>query len=205
MPDTLPEVDFAPPRGRSRRQILLWGVAGWALATGVAWALLSRDGTQLRSPRSLSPAGETTAAPAATIPDEPAAPPARSTPSLPAATHSSANAEPIPLLPDCQTALNDSHGELEHSDWNLPRDMTQTDYGALLDGPTARQSLKHCTHGKSMRVDLCVAVRGIRAVGASVTTEPDSGDVRACINRTIAEFRFPHQPRIQLFRSHLNL
>ncbi len=200
LPDALPEADLAPRQGRSRRAILTWGAVSWALATAIGWILLQRHSEEADQTPPTSP-----------IPDAPPvaaplpAPPPRAEQTLPAATHSTGNVAPPPLLPGCEEARAAISAELTQSDWALPRDMTDTNYGALMDGPGARAALKHCASNRSYRVELCVMVLGVKAVGVSADAEPENAAVSACINRAIATMRFPHQPTPQLLRSRITL
>ncbi len=200
LPDALPDVEFAPPRGRSRRALFLGGLTAWSAAIALAWALLTglwvpQGVHSVTAPRATPSIVRTAALPPRPPQHEP----------LPAATQSTGSVPPPPALPGCEEALEHYHGAASRSDWSLPRDMTETDYSTLLDGPKSRATLHHCRDGKAFRLDLCVAVLGIKAVGVSVRTEPEDAKAARCIRNVVAGLRFPHQSRPQLFRTRISL
>jgi hypothetical protein len=213
LPDTLPEweVPSAPRRGRGG----IFGLSFTGYAAVVAVCIgLSSGALSLRPPSGSTPGPApferpTVAAAVATAPSET---PRSETPppTAPAASTSvGSSVEPTPAwsppLPSCEEAARTYKDDLTEGSTALPRDMTGSAYGALLDGPATQLLLTSCAARRWRHVDVCVAVRGFRAVGATVETDPQDGAVERCIANTIAGLSFSHQPVLKLIRSELSL
>jgi hypothetical protein len=212
LPDSLPEFELpsAPRRGRAG----IFGLSFLAYAAVVAVCVAVSSGALSfwkADPSAPSPASvEPAAAPAAqrsppleTTRSETTVPVAQaSTPVEPGARPAPALSTP---LPSCEEAAQTYRDDLTEGSTALPRDMTESAYGALLDGPATQLLLTSCAARHWRHVDVCVAVRGFRAVGLSVQTDPEDGAVERCIAHTIAGLSFSHQPVLKIIRSELGL
>ena len=105
----------------------------------------------------------------------------------------------------CEEAAEKYNSDLIFGSSSLPRDMTGSAYGALLQGTQTFSRLQRCATGKPRLVNLCVAIRGFRAVGVTATASPDDRTTEQCLVRAISELRFSHQPTLQLLRTNLTL
>jgi hypothetical protein len=213
LPDTLPEFDLpsAPRRGRAG----IFGLSFVAYAAVVAVCvglssgalLLQKPGVSAEAPKSVEP---TAAPPALTATTSeatrsettPAVAEAGSTPGVPSAPPSPAWST---ALPSCEQAAETYKDDLSEGSTALPRDMTGSAYGALLDGPATQLLLTRCAARRWRHVNVCVAVRGFHAVGLSVKTDPQDGSVERCVANTIAGLSFSHQPVLKIIRSEFSL
>jgi hypothetical protein len=100
----------------------------------------------------------------------------------------------------CEEALAQRH-QLSSNVTSLPRNMTGSAYGALLNGTGALELLRDCTPGTWRRADLCVAVEGVTAVGVTVRTTPADDSVERCMSGAIAALTFSHQDNLQVLRT----
>ncbi|MBN1611648.1 MAG: hypothetical protein JW940_33745 [Polyangiaceae bacterium] len=211
LPDALPEseVPSAPRRGRAR--IFGLSFAGYAavvaLCVGLTSGALSLQKTDGPEPSPASfeptavPAAVTSTLSEATRPETTVAQAALA-PAMPSAQPTRARST---ALPSCEQAAETYKDDLTEGSTALPRDMTGSAYGALLDGPATQLLLTNCAARHWRHADICVAVRGFRAVGVSVQTDPRDGSVERCIAATIAGLSFSHQPVLRLIRSEISL
>jgi hypothetical protein len=224
LPDALPEYDLpsAPRRGRAG----IFGLSFVAYAAVVAVCVgVSSGALSLQKPDVPEP-GPMSAEPAAAISTPSAA--TRSEASAPVdqtASSDVATSGPAPAasadvtgadsaqparpwstaLPSCEQAAEMYKDDFYEGSAALPRDMTGSAYGALLDGPATQLLLTRCAARRWRHVDVCVAVRGFRAVGVSVQTDPQDGSVERCVAATIAGLTFSHQPVLKVIRSEISL
>jgi hypothetical protein len=224
LPDALPEFDqpSAPHRGRAAifTASFIAYAAVLAVAVGLAYGALplfapaapdappelpqiSTALTSARPPGASSPvaAASIAAAPRRAEADRPAGTTAEPT----AVADGARVTAPSPPLPSCEQAADTYRDDLSEGTTALPRDMTGSGYGALLDGPATQRLLTRCAARGWRHVELCVAVRGFRAVGITVQTDPNDASVERCIARTIADLSFSHQPVLRVIRTEMSL
>ena len=130
--------------------------------------------------------------------------PARSTTNPDRDSEEEAPSPPRPLL-SCDEATQQYSSDLVAGSSTLPRDMTGSAYGALLEGPSKLSRLQRCATGRAQRVELCVAIRGLRAIGVTASTASDDRATERCLARAIGELRFSYQPTLQLIRTRITL
>lgn len=222
LPDSWLEPTRTPAPSRSRRRWLLAGLIAWLGACTLAFALVNGwRPSQLQpanDPASAQSTAAHTPAPPATVAPEPtnraaklaAAPPLDDAAMPPKIAEASDERERAPLLPPCEpdTPKTDERGSgfSPRVGPRVPRDLTTSDFAALLDAPGARRAFRHCRRSRHpVRVTFCVTVRGVRATAASVEAEPRDRELEECVAREIADLRFPHQPERQVLRTRVVL
>lgn len=217
LPDALPEQSVPrPPAGRARTVILTGSLGAYAAVVVLGATLApgalrfgntsAADGPPSRSPGTRAGFAVAPAAEDHSLP-EPRGPAATATNMATASRDNVGSSAPDPeetpssaeALPTCEDAL--ARHSYASSSASLPRNMTGSAYGALLDGKTAQDLLRDCTPDAWVRADLCVAVSGVRAVGATVRTAPSNAAVERCMAGAVARLTFSYQRDLQLFRT----
>jgi len=61
--------------------------------------------------------------------------------------------------------------------------------------------LNSCAVPEQTAIDVCVAIKGGRVVGASVTTRPPDATLANCVKRRAGSLQFPYSPRLDLART----
>ncbi len=79
-----------------------------------------------------------------------------------------------------------------------PPDLTAGAYGAVLNKGTY---LNSCGVPPSTSVNVCVAVQNGRAVGVTVSTDPQSPGLNSCIAGQVRGLGFPSHPRLDITRT----
>ena len=130
--------------------------------------------------------------------------PARSTTNADQVSEEEPPSPPQPLM-SCDEAAQEFGSDIVAGSSTLPRDMTGSAYGALLEGPSTLNRLQRCATGRAQRVELCVAIRGFRAIGVTASTASDDRATERCLARAIGELRFSYQPTLQLIRTRITL
>lgn len=212
LPDALPEFDApsAPHRGRAAVLVVSFVAYAAVVAVGVGLTYgafsIGAPSSAEQSPPSHDNVTATAAAASPSVPSAPGETPASAVPS---ATASATHVEPTPArsrsLPSCERAAETYKDDLSEGSTALPRDMTGSAYGALSDGPATQRLLTQCAARGWRHADICVAVRGFRAVGVTVHTDPPDGAVERCVTDTLAALTFSHQPVLKLIRSEIAL
>jgi hypothetical protein len=61
--------------------------------------------------------------------------------------------------------------------------------------------LSSCAVPEHTSLDVCVAIKGGRVVGASVTSRPANAALSACVKRRASSLQFPYSPHVDLART----
>jgi hypothetical protein len=209
LPDALPEFDLPSAPRRSRKTIFAVSFALYAAVLALAIGLTYGALPLLAPAATTAPAPEQSSEPATRAAPPPERPETAQTKDAPAAPAPAPTNAPEPVLsgplPTCEQAADTYKDDLSEGTSALPRDMTGSAYGALLDGPATAQLLNRCAAHSWRHVDLCVAVRGFRAVGVTAETDPEDGSVERCVARTLAGLSFSHQPVLRVIRTEISL
>jgi hypothetical protein len=121
----------------------------------------------------------------------PAAPPSTQVAAPPAASFASAG-------PSCEQAAAQAVQEIEIGVKQGAADLAREDYASVLEHGSY---FARCGVPDSMRLDICAAVRGGRAVGVTVRTDPGSRAVAECVARAVRALAFPSHPQLDLVRT----
>ncbi len=192
LPDALPEPPRIEADNGGRRRLLWLGGAAWLLATlggmWLHWGWFGEGVTRRpRAPRALAPAPEPAAnsahASAATAPD-------------PAPPDTAADS---PELPECETLLPKLGSAITESS-GLPRDLTASGYGALVDQTYAQRAFGHCA-ARPLQLDLCVILQGGGPVAMTAKTRPPDADAERCIRAAIEALPYRYHEAPFLLRS----
>jgi hypothetical protein len=77
-------------------------------------------------------------------------------------------------------------------------DLTRDAFAAVLEDGTY---LNHCALPARTAIAICAAVQDGKVVGLSVTSEPRSPTINACVRRAVTALRFPRSPRLDVTRT----
>lgn len=99
----------------------------------------------------------------------------------------------------CEAAIQSYVDDYDKKKKGDPPDLTASDFGAILN---RGDYLGPCDVPPDMALDLCVAVQNGRAVGITVKTTPESGEVAKCVTGQLAGLEFPSAPRMDVAKTH---
>lgn len=122
---------------------------------------------------------------AATGDDAAGAPPA-SDPSAPA------------VLTSCEAAIARNNEQLELGAPRGPADLSRGQYASILERGSY---LSACSIPARTVVEICAAVKEGRALGITVTSNPPSAALSACVRRAVSRLKFPTSPRLDVTRT----
>ncbi len=97
----------------------------------------------------------------------------------------------------CEAAL-DSYNEEKSMGDEGQADITAGQYGRVLNSGSY---FGHCGVPLSMGVNICAAVQNGRAVGVTVTTEPNDAKKAACVASAVRGLSFPSHPKLDVTRT----
>jgi outer membrane biosynthesis protein TonB len=161
-------------------------------------AVASRDETPRQTeprnqerPAPTSPAEELFAFPTA-APREP--PVDDASPAPPRAASDAAS------LPSCEAAAASADETLDFGSTRRQRapDLTRDAFARVLENGAY---LGRCPIPASTALEICAAVRDGKVVGLSVSSQPRSPAITACVRRAVAALRFPHSSRLDVTRT----
>lgn len=132
-------------------------------------------------------------APKATAPDSA---PAR--PSLPSPTSDSVRSAVTSGLPTCESAIASASQEVDFSGGNRAADLPSQAIAAVLENGAW---LASCNVPEHTALEICVAIRGGRVVGASVSARPADAAISGCVRRRAASLQFPYSPHLDVART----
>jgi len=101
-------------------------------------------------------------------------------------------------LPSCEAALASSSQDVDFSGGNRTADLPAPAIAAVLENGAW---LNSCAVPEQTAIDVCVAIKGGRVVGASVTTRPPDATLANCVKRRAGSLQFPYSPRLDLART----
>ena len=101
-------------------------------------------------------------------------------------------------LPSCERAIAD-YVEDRTGGREPQRDLGPGEYGSVLNNGTF---LNACGVPDSTKVVICVAVQNGKAVGATVTSDPEDPAIDRCIKTEVAALTYPSHPKMDIVRVH---
>jgi hypothetical protein len=100
-----------------------------------------------------------------------------------------------PVLPGGMSCEGARAKYIEDYSKDAPPDLSAGAYGAVLNKGTY---LNGCGVPSSMAVTICAAVQNGRAVGVTVTTNPQNRGIASCIAGAVRGLPFPSHPRLDV-------
>lgn len=100
-----------------------------------------------------------------------------------------------PVLPSGLSCESARAKYIEDFDKSAPPDLSAGAYGAVLNKGTY---LNSCGVPSSMSVTICAAVQNGRAVGVTVTTNPQNKGIASCVAGAVRALSFPSHPRLDV-------
>jgi eukaryotic-like serine/threonine-protein kinase len=97
----------------------------------------------------------------------------------------------------CEAAM-DSYNEEKVMGEQGQADITEGQYGRVLNGGGY---FSHCGVPLSMAVNICAAVQNGRAVGVTISTQPNDPKKEACIANAVRGLSFPTHPKLDVTRT----
>jgi hypothetical protein len=105
-------------------------------------------------------------------------------------------------LPSCETAASSASETIDLGSTPGARgapDITRDAFARILENGSY---LSRCAIPASVAVDVCAAVQEGKVVGITVSTQPRSAAVNACVRRAVAGLRFPRNAHLDVTRTH---
>jgi len=97
----------------------------------------------------------------------------------------------------CEAAM-DSYNEMKVVGEEGQADITAGQYGRVLNSGSY---FSHCGVPLSMNVNICAAVQNGRAVGVTVSTQPNDSKKASCIASAVRGLSFPSHPKLDVTRT----
>ena len=97
----------------------------------------------------------------------------------------------------CEAAM-DSYNEMKVMGEQGQADITAGQYGRVLNGGGY---FSHCGVPFKMTVNICAAVQNGRAVGVTVSTQPNDPKKEGCISSAVRGLNFPSHPKLDVTRT----
>jgi len=101
-------------------------------------------------------------------------------------------------LPSCESALASASQDIDFSGSNRAADLPTQAIAAVLENGAW---LASCGVPEHTALDVCVAIKGGRVVGVSVSTRPADGALSACVRRRASSLQFPYSPHLDIART----
>ncbi len=98
-------------------------------------------------------------------------------------------------MPSCESAAATANQDIDLRAGPGAPDLTRDAFAPVLENGSY---LSHCAIPARTALAICVAVQDGKAVGVSVTTEPQSAAINACVRRSVAGLRFPRSARLDV-------
>jgi hypothetical protein len=98
----------------------------------------------------------------------------------------------------CEAAVDSYNEEKVIGQQGGQADLTAGQYGRVLNGGGY---FSHCGVPNSMSVNICAAVQNGRAVGVTVSTQPNDARKVACITAAVRNINFPSHPKLDVTRT----
>jgi hypothetical protein len=101
-------------------------------------------------------------------------------------------------LPSCESASATANQTVDVGKSPGAPDLTRDAFAAVLEDGTY---LNHCSIPARSALAICAAVQNGKVVGLTVTSEPRSPAINACVRRAVTALRFPANPRLDITRT----
>ena len=101
-------------------------------------------------------------------------------------------------LPSCEAALATASQDVDFSGGNRTADLPTRAIAAVLENGAW---LSSCAVPEQTTLDICVAIKGGRVVGASVASRPANAALNSCVKRRASSLQFPYSPHLDLART----
>ena len=101
-------------------------------------------------------------------------------------------------LPSCEAALASASQDMDFSGNGRVADLPTQAIAAVLENGAW---LSSCGLPEHTTLDVCVAIKGGRVVGASVTSRPADATLNACVKRRASSLQFPYSPHLDVART----
>jgi hypothetical protein len=102
------------------------------------------------------------------------------------------------FLPSCEAAVAAANQDVDFSGGNRAADLPTQAIAAVLENGAW---LGSCALPEHTTLDVCVAIKGGRVVGASVTSRPADSALNSCVKRRASSLQFPFSPHLDLART----
>ncbi|HET9933019.1 MAG TPA: hypothetical protein VFQ35_20090, partial [Polyangiaceae bacterium] len=99
----------------------------------------------------------------------------------------------------CEAAAAAANETMEIGARRGAPDITRDAFARVLENGAY---LSACAIPPSAALEICAAVQDGKVVGLSVSSEPRSSAVNACVRRAVARLRFPRSTRLDVTRTH---
>jgi hypothetical protein len=104
----------------------------------------------------------------------------------------------VAALPSCESAALTANQDIDLRSGPGAPDLTRDAFASVLDNGGY---LAHCAIPARTALSICAAVQDGKAVGVSVTSEPQSAAINACVRRAVAGLHFPQSARLDVTRT----
>ena len=101
-------------------------------------------------------------------------------------------------LPSCEAAIASASQDVDFSGGNRVADLPTQAIAAVLENGAW---LSSCSVPERTSVDICVAIKGGRVVGASVSSRPADAALNHCVKRRASSLQFPYSPHLDVART----
>lgn len=101
-------------------------------------------------------------------------------------------------LPSCEAAIASASQDVDFSQGNRTADLPSEVIAAVLENGAW---LSSCNVPEQTSIEVCVAIKAGRVVGASVTTRPADAALNHCVRGRAATLQFPFSPRLDVART----
>ncbi|MEI9947838.1 MAG: hypothetical protein WDO74_02390 [Pseudomonadota bacterium] len=101
-------------------------------------------------------------------------------------------------FPSCEAALASASQDVDFTGSNRAADLPTQAIAAVLENGAW---LSSCAVPEHSSLDVCVAIKGGRVVGANVTSRPADSALEACVKRRASSLQFPYSPHLDLART----
>jgi hypothetical protein len=98
----------------------------------------------------------------------------------------------------CEAAIARNNENYELGGPRGPADITRGAYASILENG---RYLSGCSLPARSVLEICAAVKGGRAIGVTVSSNPPSAALNACVRSAVSRLRFPESPRLDVTRT----
>ncbi|HEX2672425.1 MAG TPA: hypothetical protein VHM25_16200 [Polyangiaceae bacterium] len=101
-------------------------------------------------------------------------------------------------LPSCESAIASASQDVDFSGGNRTADLPTQAIAAVLENGAW---LSSCNVPERTSLDVCVAIKGGRVVGASISSRPADAALNQCVKRRASSLQFPYSPHLDVART----